>query len=131
LWGIGSRCSFLKEFKLKMVRDIDYAEYALGFRDTHTKPSAWLTGIYGPSASSGQPSRLMMEQNVFSRRTWTFRDVEGVDIRGSTNSGNFWRYVGTYGEAIDYFDVSREAADYFDKFLDTLCYDPRGGTGLE
>lgn len=109
-------------------RDVDYAEYRVGF--PATRGWVWLSGIYGPTATSGQPPRTMTEQTVVSRRAWSFKDVEGIDISGRTATGNYWRYIGMYGEAIKYFDVSREAAEYFNGMLDAVCYNPSGGIGL-
>jgi hypothetical protein len=127
---LGDRLKFAAptEAKTKKGRDVDYAEYSVGF---HSNSGwVWLSGIYGPSATSGHPPRFMTEQNIVSRRSWSFNDVEGIDMSGRTASGNYWRYIGTQGEAIRYFDVPKEAAKYFDSMLDSVCYNPSGGISL-
>jgi len=83
-----------------------------------------MTGIYGPLATSGQIPKYMASENVASRRNWNFGETEGVDAAGTLANGNYWRYFGTYGESVQYYDISKEAATYFDQIMDSACYNP-------
>jgi len=67
----------------------------------------------------------MLSETITSKRNWRFGDVSGVDVRGRLSNGNHWRYFGTLGESVNYYDVSGDAAEFFDKILDAVCYDSR------
>jgi hypothetical protein len=54
--------------------------------------------------------------------TWRFADLEGVDAKGKLANGNYWRYLGQYGESVRYYDVPVEAAAYFDGLLNKACF---------
>ena len=106
---------------LKQGRDIDYADYAVGFGPK--KSRAWLQGIYGPVATSGiVPEEWLSASVEVTNRAWTFADLEGVDAKGKLANGHYWRYLGQYGESIRYYDVPAEAATYFDDLINKVCF---------
>jgi hypothetical protein len=100
--------------------DVDYYYYDIAFGSK--KDSPWLSGLFGPMATSGNPPKYMLDETVLFSREWAFGDVHGVDVKGSVADGHYWRYLGTYGEAVYYFDVPKDAANFFDKILDSICY---------
>jgi hypothetical protein len=108
--------------KRKVGSDVDYSQYSVAFRKG--KSRVYMTGIYGPLATSGQIPKYMASENVASRRNWNFGETEGVDAAGTLANGNYWRYFGTYGESVQYYDISKEAATYFDQIMDSACYNP-------
>jgi len=106
---------------VKKGRDVDYSNYYIGFGKK--KNRVWLSGISGPNATSGQvPKDWLSSSSDVSQRTWKFGEFEGVDAKGKLANGNYWRYFGQFGESLKYYDVSAEAAAYFDGIIDNLCY---------
>jgi hypothetical protein len=109
---------------VKRGHDIDYSAYSVRFGPK--KGRVWLQGIYGPSATSGQvPDEWLSASVEVTRRGWTFADLEGVDAKGRLANGNYWRYLGRYGESVSYYDVPSEAAAYFDGLLNNACFHDR------
>ena len=106
---------------VKKGQDVDYSNYFVGFGKKNNR--VWLSGIFGPTATSGHVSdkQLSSSKNVL-QKTWKFGEIEGTDTKGELPNGNFWRYFGQYGESIEYYDVSAEAAAYFDNLIDKVCY---------
>ena len=48
----------------------------------------------------------------------------GIDYRGIDNHGKKWREIGFRTQTISYKNATPEAAEYFDKIIDSLCVDP-------
>jgi hypothetical protein len=110
-----------KDALVKKGRDVDYSNYAVGFGKK--KERAWLQGIYGPNATSGQvPREWLRASSEVTQRTWKFGDFEGVDAKGKLADGNYWRYFGTLGESLYYYEAPPDAAAYFDRIIDGLCF---------
>ena len=105
---------------IRKAQDHDYAEFYLGFGKGNSR--VWMNGIYGPNATGGSPSAKLLETEVISNRVSNVDGVSVVDIRGRKADGTYWRFLGTYGERIQYTDVTKEAAEYFDRVLDVACY---------
>ena len=106
---------------VKKGRDIDYEDYYVGFGEK--KNRVWLSGIFGPTATSGEVSKdWLSSSNDIIQRTWKSSEDKGVDVKGKLANGNYWRYVGRYGESFKYYDVPKEAAEYFDSIIGNLCY---------
>ena len=106
---------------IKRGRDHDYEEYHIGFGKK--KNRVWLSGIFGPNASSGEiPKDWLASSSDIVQRIWTSEEDKGVDARGKLANGNYWRYLGRYGESIKYYDVPKDAAEYFDSIIENLCY---------
>ena len=113
-----------KKVKFKHVQDNHYFQYFIGFGKK--KDRIWFSGIFGPFGSSGQiPKEWLSASTEVSQRIWTFQDLEGVDVKGKLENGNYWRYFAIVGEEIKYYNVSSEAAAYFDSIIDTVCYQKR------
>jgi len=98
-----------KQAIVKRGRDVDYSNYALGFGVK--KGRVWLQGIFGPYATSGRvPDDWLSASSEVTQTKWKFDDLEGVDAKGKLPNGNRWRYFGTFGESISYYDVPLDAA---------------------
>jgi hypothetical protein len=110
-----------KKLKIKSGVDTDYIYYSIGF--TENKKTYWLNGGRGNLYGSLYPSdELRSElQNYTYRRTSV-----GIDWRGTTKAGKHWRYFGASSafESYYYTTESKEAADFFDKILDGVCFQP-------
>lgn len=121
--NIGNRymLSLPKGAIVKTGNDIDYSAYSIGFGKR--KNRVWLTGIFGPMATTGMvPKDLISSSVKVTQRTWKQGKVDVVDAKGMLGNGKYWRYFGQVGESIKYENVSAEAAAYFDSILDTICY---------
>jgi hypothetical protein len=65
---------------------------------------------------------LVQSENVLVRG-WLFEKIVGLDLSGHKSGGKYWRWVGApVALAIEYETTSREAADYFDKIIATMCF---------
>jgi len=110
-----------KGAKVKKGRDIDYEDYYIGFEKK--KNRVWLSGIFGPNASGGEVSKdWLSSSSQVTQRTWKFGEDKGIDAKGKLANGNFWRYLGRYGEEFRYYNVPKDAAEYFDGIIENLCY---------
>ena len=52
------------------------------------------------------------------------REHIGIDYRGIDEHGKKWREVGLRFQTITYKNATSEAAEYFDKIIDSMCVDP-------
>src|SRR5262245_1652702 len=112
---------------IKNVDDYDYRNYFVAFGKG--KQRVWLSGGFGPNWSSGKPTKGWLEGLVdVNERNWVFkkRNDRGVDIKGKTIDGKHSRFFGAYGETIQYDKVPQDAALYFDRIIDSVCYQQQG-----
>lgn len=108
---------------LKQGHDIDYQNYWVGFGKG--KGLVWMHGGFGPTWSSGKPTSGWLESTgVLESRSWVFEknSSKGVDIKGRLANGNYSRFIGMPGETVEYCDVPKDAAEYFDRILDSICF---------
>jgi len=118
--GLRLKLEVGKDAIVRKGRDVDYSNYAIGF---DKKNRAWLNGIFGPNATSGHvPREWLSASSEVSQRTWKIGDIKGVDAKGKLANGNYWRYFGMFGESIHYYDVPPDAAAYFDRVIDGVCF---------
>jgi hypothetical protein len=119
------RLSVPKKLKFKTGVDTDYIYYSIGFGEGKNK--FWLNGglgnLYG---SPYPPSFTLGASKEYSFRTIIFAEKQGkigLDWRGVTNDGVYWRWIGSAAlfDAYHYETKSKEAAEFFDKILDNLC----------
>jgi hypothetical protein len=73
---------------------------------------------------SGLPlEQTLLRSDSISLRGWIFKKIVGLDLSGHSSEGKYWRWVGApLAAAIEYETSSREAADYFDKIIATMCF---------
>jgi len=102
-------------------KDVDYEDYDLGY--VVQKKTFWLSGIFGPMATSGEIPKDWLASSVeVTRRIWKRGEFQGVDAKGRLPNGNYWRYFGQVGEAIKYHDVPKDAATFFDRILEVFVF---------
>jgi hypothetical protein len=110
--------------ELKKTFDTDYGTYAIAFGPANNR--VWLKGIYGNNSTRGVvPKQWLAASTKVRRRTWVLGRGTGTDIRGTLKNGNRWRYFGHATEDFYYYDVSTEAAAYFDRIIDNVCFQLR------
>lgn len=102
--------------------DVDYNTYAV--RYGNTRAAKWLVFMFGLLVGGsgslpndvGNPSIKWTKQ-----RRICCGDEVATDWRGVGADGRKWRHIGITGGSARYEDVSPEAAEYFDKILDSMC----------
>jgi hypothetical protein len=124
---IGERLRFVIPEKaiVKRRHDSDYNDYWIAFGNK--KNRSWLHGGFGPQWSGGRPTKMFTESTRFEEtRTWDFglTGHNGLDIKGRTAEGKFSRFFGGIGDTLVYEGVPKEAAEYFDSIINSVCYQP-------
>ena len=110
-----------KELKFKTGVDTDYIYYHIGY--AKNGKTGWLRGGWGNLYGDVYPpGEMLLVLDHYSYR----RTAVGIDWRGVTKDGKYWRYFGapSFFETYDYVTDSKEAADLFDKTLDGVCVQP-------
>lgn len=119
--GFRLRLPVPKGPEVKGHTDIDYRYFAVAYGKGGGR--FWLEGIEGPNASLGYPNfRDVLSSAEFTERSWRSGDFDGIDIRGRSREGYYWRYVGLYGSAVYYRGASSDASAYFDKLIANACF---------
>jgi hypothetical protein len=49
-------------------------------------------------------------------------DLQGNEYRSTHADGTYSRYLGIFGESVSYNHVTKDAAEEFDKIIDSLCW---------
>jgi hypothetical protein len=108
-----------KNLKVESGVDDDYVYYAIGFKRDEKRH--WLNGGLGNLFGSLYPfADLRSDLKEYSYR----RTSVGMDWRGTTKNGKFWRHFGAVAvfETYYYITGSKEAADAFDQIIDGVCF---------
>jgi len=113
------RITFPKKFKLKKSSNFEYSGYEIKVNSKQFagKLSGW-TGVY---SSKYAPSHLINDASSFS----VMRNGMGLDWRGRSSNGSYWRYIGgAYGmiDSLFYQTASVSLAEQFDAILATMCF---------
>jgi hypothetical protein len=110
-----------KGAKLRSGSDIDYVISTVAFKQHRMRLG------FGFNWSSGFPfpSQLHNMREMSERDVIFDRESRGAEYRGIRTDGTYFRFIGKPGETIQYDKASKEAAEYFDRILDTLCKAPR------
>lgn len=112
--------SVLDRAEINLSDDIDYASRAV-FYDSGKKER--LDWIHGPHATGGfPPDKWIVSSSEFAIRSCRFDGSEGIDIRGRSIEGKYWRFFGIFGTVISYHDASTDASAFFDRILDSVCF---------
>ena len=117
---VGNSLKFLIPNGAKTNRgsDVDYGNYFISKKINKRK--VWMAGIHGPSATLGIPS----EEWILNATEFTERSYDGryfSDTRGRAKDGSYWRYIGAFGEQVEYSGLTAEEAKYFDAIITTAC----------
>jgi hypothetical protein len=114
------RLTVPKELKLKTGVDADYIYWHLGYAKNR-KTGGLRGGLGNLYGTAYPPGETVLDLDHYSYR----RTEAGIDWRGVTKDGKYWRYFGTSSfETYDYLTDAKEAADLFDKILDAICVQP-------
>lgn len=104
-----------KNARVKQIKDIDYSEYRV-FVNTKGKPE-FLTLFLG----NGSPYPLC---SAAGHRLLKLPDgTEGTDARCITADTKVSRSTGFENEYAYYESVSADTAKYFDRIIDSVCYE--------
>lgn len=122
--SFGNKLFFYVPQKMEIHRnqDVDYVGYYISYEQKNEK--AYMSGILGTNASFGLPSDdLILASKNIKVKVLKIGEGEFLDILGQTISGNFWRFIGSYGIVVaEYSRASQQQANYFDSIISTLCF---------
>ena len=116
------RLTVPRELKFKTGVDADYIYYHIGV--AKNGKTRWLRGGWGNLYGDVYPpGEILLSLDHYSYR----RTAVGIDWRGVTKDGKYWRHFGapSFFETYDYETDSKAAADLFDKILDGICVQSR------
>jgi len=82
--------------------------------------------VDGYAWHAGLPlEQTLVRSESISVRGWAFEKIAGLDLSGHSSEGKYWRWVGApVALAIEYETGNRQSADYFDKIIATMCFQP-------
>ena len=102
--------------------DIDYSYWSIVF--SREMAGFKLLSFSGLNVGNGEPLRgQVAASRRVSRRYWAHGNERGVDTSGTFKNGKRWRNFGTFGEVIWYYNVPADVAAYFDRLLETVCFE--------
>ena len=130
-----------QEAEIKTFPDFDNIRIHIGFKSKPEKEHQWMELGTGLLWLPGVPYYNLLLNHKIEERTikgkdhyyeysdnmGNIRDVRehiGMDYRGIDENGKKWREVGLRTQTITYKNATSEAAEYFDKIIDSLCVDP-------
>lgn len=111
--------------KIKSANDADNRVVAMGF---HVD---WMMHGVGANWSFGMPELKQWKQLVtVEERDITVDDAQVMiaDYSGMLQDGSHYRFIGILGESFSYIDATMDSAEYFDKLLDTMCWNATAAT---
>ena len=111
--------------KIKQANDADNRVVAMGF---HVD---WMMHGVGANWSFGLPELKQWKQLVtVEERDITVDDAQVTisDYSGMLQDGSHYRFIGMLGESFSYIDATMDSAEYFDRLLDTLCWNATTST---
>ena len=120
-WGATLQFQQVNDVKAsRQGQDLDY-----GARSYYIETKAGPKGIRhgsGPLWSFGMPSDQDIWRSVkYEEATYDFGGLTITDARGELSNGQWWRFLGKFGESASYSDVDEATAKILDGFLDTAC----------
>ena len=109
--------------QLRRGADIDYRTVSV------RRGRSWLTFGTGQFWTMGLPitGRLSEMLQVAERDVILSSEFEGAEYRGTLRNGNKWRTITKFFESIEYYNATAADAAYFDRIIDTLCFEPPAG----
>ena len=119
------RVTLPKFGKIKSATDTDNRVVAMGF---HVD---WMMHGVGANWSFGLPELKQWKQLVTVEERDIMVDDAQVtisDYSGMLQDGSHYRFIGMLGESFSYIDATMDSAEYFDKLLDTMCWNATTST---
>jgi hypothetical protein len=109
-----------KDTAVNRGRDVDYSYWSINFGND--KDRYQLKSFTGLNVGNGEPDRDdVARSRKHIRRYWSHNKLRGADSSGTFKNGKRWRNFGIFGEVIWYYNVSADAAAYFDRLIATAC----------
>lgn len=107
--------------QMTKAADVDYVKYYVRYK--RRRDEFWLKFMLGSMVGGYSPDDLANTAIKWTAKEWSCRGVQYVtDWRGIGTDGRKWRHIGiTLGGFAEYKGVSANAAQHFDKILDTMC----------
>jgi len=101
-----------------------------GEHDTHwyvQRGKQSLHVVDGYAWHAGLPlERVLSSSQSIDVRGWEFGRIVGLDLSGISKTGRRWRWIGApVADAISYGDATAEEAEYFDRILESVCFNSR------
>jgi hypothetical protein len=85
-----------------------------------------LDSVESPDATLGYPTyHWVLTSKELAERSWRSGKESGLDIRGRSRDGTYWRFVGRFGLMVSYQDASAEGAALLDRILSGACFQAR------
>jgi hypothetical protein len=116
--GFGNRLHVPRDLIVQDEYGIDTHKYVVAFPRQKRETMTILAGMYG-----GSPKLEVLLQSS----SITVRNIDGrgtEEFRGTLKTGKKWRWVSLTEVWLMYYDVSPEAADFFDSMIDRTCEMP-------
>lgn len=105
---------------VKKVADTDYVEYYVRFGPGRDR--MWLKFMFGGMAGGHSPHDLQNSSITWTSQDWgCHADKDGTDWRGVGADGRRWRHISIPFGFAEYRAVPANAAEFFDKILDSRC----------
>jgi len=120
--GMSLRMSLPRDIKIKSGADAETGVLAVGY---HVD---WMLHGRGTQWSTGMPVLQLWKQLVTVEEHDISIDDPLVAISeysGMRQDGSHYRFIGLSGESISYEEATVDTAAYFDRLLDSLCWNGR------
>ncbi len=112
-----------KRVVVKKIADIDYRDYRVAYGPPNRRE--WMQLMFGPLVSSGPPRKEWLTSSVrFSEQSWSCGKLAGLEMRGVSADSKRSRWTGFFMGFASYEGVSKEAANFFDSIIDSMCCRP-------
>jgi hypothetical protein len=118
IYGFLHKFAVSKKVSARHKFDVDYGTHEFAYPGNKKEKllaySGAMWGGYYPDIDLFKNSVSFSERLVN-----TGEDTE--EIRGTLANGHKWRWMGGATDEISYYDVSPQAAEYFDRIIDRVC----------
>ncbi len=117
--GFSHRIPIGNAVPVRSKHGIDTVDYTFSFPGHENEVMTVWSGMY---AFQWPRLDVLPETTMFSARG--IEDSPNAEMRGTLKNGDRWRWIWMPSGAIDYYDVSPEAADFFDQLINQTCTIP-------
>ena len=104
--------------------DVDYVLYVVSPKKSKTVLQLWFGGM----TLGLYPSEAKLESSTNLKKTKLTVEqarVEGMDSRGQSSEGSYWRHFAIEAQGGALYDTkNRQDADRLDSIIDSACYTP-------
>lgn len=107
------------EARIKNSHDIDYSKHVISF--PHNKKEHMITHD-GPLWGAYYPSVNLLKNVAHLQERALSTGEDSEEMRGVLSNGHRFRWIGGNFDDAYYYDVSPEAAEFFDHIIDQMCF---------